>query len=368
MKNLEVLDIQKRDTSELEVICMDNVEMKPINWLWPKRIACGKLTVIAGNPGLGKSQITASFSAIVSKPLAWPDIIDVFSDAGNVIILSAEDDPGDTIKPRLIAAGADLKRCHVLQAVKTFKDGKEGERTFDLTRDVGRLGTEIKKIGNVRLAIIDPISAYLGNTDSHNNADMRGLLAPLSVMAAAQDVAILLVTHFNKSKEQEPIGRVIGSIGLIAAARSGYAVVQDNQKPEIRYFVPIKNNIGNDKDGFSFHIQPVTLPKGIETSKILWHEGLVNAHKILYPVPEKKPTATTGAAEFLRELLSDKTMLKADIEEQAEGAGYNKSALQRAKNRLGIKHRKRGFNEGWEWYFPSCSLEGVEDAEDVIDL
>jgi len=346
---------------------MENIEMKHINWLWPERIACGKLTVIAGNPGLGKSQITAAFAAIVSKSLAWPDT-DIPTDAGNVIILSAEDDPSDTIKPRLIAAGANLKRCHVLQEVRTFKEGKEGIRTFNLTLDVERLGVEIKKIGNVRLVIIDPISAYLGDTDSHNNSDMRGLLAPLSAMAAACGVAIILVTHLNKSKDQDVLLRVIGSIGLIAAARSGYAVVKDREKSEIRYFVPIKNNIGNDKDGFSFHIQPMTLRGDIETSKILWHEGLVNAHKILYSDPERKPTATTGAAEFLRELLSDKTMLKADIEEQAEGAGYNKSALQRAKNRLGIKHRKRGFNGGWEWYFPSCSPEGVEDAEDVIDL
>lgn len=351
---------QGNNTSQLEIICMDDIEMKPINWLWPERIACGKITVIAGNPGLGKSQITAALAAIISKPLSWPDS-DMFADAGNIIILSAEDDPSDTIKPRLIAAGADQKRCHVIYAVNTFKDGKEGIRNFDLTQDISRLGDAIEKIGNVRLVVIDPISAYLGDTDSHNNADMRGLLAPLSAMAAAQGAAIVLVTHLSKSKDQEVMLRVIGSIGLIAAARSGYAVVPDSEKPEIRYFVPIKNNIGNDKDGFSFHIQSVTLPEGIETSKILWHDGLVNAHKILNP--ENKPKAN-DAQVFLQELLSPAPLPANDVFEHGEGAGYSKATLRRAAKKMGVKRKKDGMEGGWLWSLKTSAPEDAEGYED----
>lgn len=371
MKNIEKLAELKKSkrhfSGEAEMVRMSDLPMKKINWLWPNRIARGKLTVIAGNPGLGKSQITASLAATITTGGKWPDT-DNFAIKGSVIILSAEDDPADTIKPRLVAAGADVSRCHVLKAIKVKKNGKTSIRTVDLSQDVDRLGAEIEKIKDVALVIIDPISAYMGKIDSNNNSEVRGLLAPLKEMTEKSKVAVLLVTHLNKSSTQEPIGRVIGSIGMIAAARAGYAVIKDEKDPAIRYFVPIKNNIGNDRDGFSFHIEPMTLQEDIETSRILWHDSLVNAHKVLYPEPEKKPTATTEAGAFLLDRLANGAMLKADIEEEAEGAGYSKSALQRAKQRLGIKHRKRGFNGGFEWHLPTNTPEGVEHAEDAEEI
>jgi putative DNA primase/helicase len=352
---------------DMEVICMSDIEIKPIDWLWPDRIACGKLTVIAGNPGLGKSQLTASLAAIVSTGRGWPDTLKP-APLGNIVFLSAEDDPADTIKPRLIAAGADVDRCHIIKAIRTkTKEGKDSIRTFDLTLDIERLGHAIARIGNVKLVIIDPFSAYLGETDSHNNAEVRGLLAPLSDMAAAHGVAILLVTHLNKSSSQDMIGRVIGSVGLIAAARAGYAVVKDEKTPETRYFVPIKNNVGNDTDGFAFQIEEVMLEEGIQTSRIIWQEGMVNAHAVLYPSPEEKPTVTNAATAFLRELLEGKSMLASDIFAEGEAAGYSKSSIQRAKHKLGVTHRKLGMKGGFEWSLPKTDLYGqpVEDAEDV---
>ena len=228
--------------------------------------------------------------------------------------MSAEDDVADTIKPRLAAAGADMSRCHVLSAIKIkTKDGKPALRMFDLTQDIARLEVAIQKIGNVKLVTIDPISAYMGATDSHNNAEVRGLLAPLTEMAARHKVAVILVTHFNKSTSQEPIGRVIGSIGTVAAARAGYAVIKNDQKPEIRYLVPLKNNIGDDRMGFSFQIEGRILEGDIKTSRVRWDAGLVDAHKVLYPEKQEKPTATNGAADFLRDLLSVGPMPSNDV-------------------------------------------------------
>ena len=114
-------------------------------------------------------------------------------------------------------------------------------------------------------------------------------------MAAINNVAIILITHLNKSTEQEPIERVIGSIGLIAAARAGYIVVKDKKNPDTRYFLPIKNNLGNDTDGFAFNIEGVELEGNITTSKICWHPDTVNAQKILFPESDGKPSATNGA-------------------------------------------------------------------------
>lgn len=367
IRNAEIHALETEN--ELELICMSDIEMKPISWLWPDRIACGKLTVIAGNPGLGKSQLTAALAATVTTGAVWPDGSEPAT-IGNVIFLSAEDDACDTIKPRLMAAGADTSRCHILDAVTMKSDGGVClKRSFDLTQDIERLGAAIARLGNVRLAVIDPISSYLGSTDSHNNADMRGLLAPLSAMAAEHGVAIILLTHLNKSTTQDAIGRVIGSIGLIAAARAGYIVVKDEKTPETRYFVPIKNNIGNDYDGFAFHIEGVELSEGIKTSSVCWHEGLLEAQKILHPEPEEKPTATNGASDFLRELLSYKPMMMSDVMEEAEGAGYSKHALQRAATKLMVKRKKLGIGGGWQWSLPKLNIYGQanEDAEGVED-
>ena len=360
--------------NELELICMNNFEIKAIEWLWQDRIACGKLTVIAGDPGLGKSQTTSALTAVITTGGVWHDT-DIIAPIGNVIILSAEDDPADTIKPRLIAAGADINRCYILDAIRIKdNDGKICNRSFDLTQDIERLRVAIAKLGDVKLIIIDPISAYLGGTDSHNNSDMRGLLMPLSEMAAKHNVAVILVTHLNKSSNMNMIARVTGSIGLIAAARSGYVVIKDEQNPDIRYFLPIKNNIGNDTDGFAFHIEEVELTEEIKTSKICWHHERVEAHKILYPEAVEKKTATNGAKGFLEELLS-KPMMANDVFAEAEGAGYNKPTIQRAAAKLYIKRKKLGMDGGWQWSLTTVDRsylrrfpEGCEDAEDSIIL
>lgn len=335
------------DRSEVELRCIDDVEMVPIQWLWEDRIALGKLTVIAGQPGLGKSQITAMLCAHLTSETPFPD--GARADRGSVIIISAEDDVADTVKPRLIAAGADLKRCHFLDGIKTDINGETATRLFALEQDIELLEDTLKANKDIRLIIIDPVSAYHGKTDGHGNAEIRSLLMPYSKLAAQYNVAIVLVTHFNKSSSQEPLERVIGSIGLIAAARAGYAVIKDAEKDELRYFVPLKNNIGNDKGGFSFHVEGVHFEDGIKTSRIVWGATPVSAKEVLNP---EKKTQTNGASEFLSDLLSNGPVLTAEIFENGDCVGYSKSSLQRAKNRLGILHRKLGYDQGGVWFLP----------------
>lgn len=348
--------------NEVDIIRMSDLEMKPVNWLWPDRIACGKVTLIAGNPGLGKSQITAMLAAHVTQGYAWPDCPDIPVKVGSVIFLSAEDDPADTILPRLKAADADISRCHALQAIKIEGPmGQEQLRGFDLSQDLGRLRSVIDQFGDVRLIVIDPVSAYMGKTKDNNNAEIRGLLTPLSALSSDTGAAIVLITHLNKSTAHDAIGRVIGSIGMIAAARAGYAVSKDPQNPDIRYFVPLKNNIGNDQDGFSFTIQGVKVTDEIETSRIIWGE-VIEAQRVLYP-EDDKPTQANGASEFLTEVLGEGPKPAAEIFAEGEGPGYSKGTLRRAKQRLGIKHRKMGMDGGWEWYLPR---EIVNNAQSIV--
>ena len=169
-------EVTPYDGSKLDLVRVSDVTLEPINWLWPGRIAKGKISLIAGHPGLGKSQVTISIAATVSTGGLWP-VDHVPAEAGHVIFLSAEDDVADTLKPRLIASGADTERIEVIQSVRD----RNRPRMFSFTADLDKL-QQLK----ADLLIIDPITAYLGDVDSHNNADIRSVLAPLAELASRQ--------------------------------------------------------------------------------------------------------------------------------------------------------------------------------------
>ncbi|MES2141468.1 MAG: AAA family ATPase [Pseudomonadota bacterium] len=249
---------------------------QPINWLWPERIARGKVSIIAGNPGLGKSQITASLAAIVTTGGIWP-VDNTACLPGSVMFLSSEDDPGDTIGPRLKAAGADLAKARFLKCVQTKnKQGRILEKSFSLKTDIANLDKFLEEIHDITLLIIDPITAYLGETDSYKNAEVRALLAPLSELAAKYNLAIVGISHLNKAVGQDPLMRVSGSLAFVAAARAAYLVAQDPNDENRRFLLPMKNNIGDDKTGLAFSIQSHSLDNNIETSKIIWEQEAVS--------------------------------------------------------------------------------------------
>ena len=169
-----------------------------------------------GDPGLGKSVLSLDLAARVSTGAPWPHAAGR-SDIGDVLILSAEDDPADTIVPRLMAVGADLNRIFILKGVK------KGDQVqyFSLAEDL--LALEAALTSQTRLIIIDPISAYLGETDSHVNTSVRSVLAPLAELASKTGAAVLAISHLNKG-QGAAIYRVQGSIAFTAAARAVWAV------------------------------------------------------------------------------------------------------------------------------------------------
>jgi RecA-family ATPase len=185
-----------------------------VEWIWPGRIARGKHTCIAGEPGTGKSQLTIDIIAKVTTGREWP-CGEGRAPLGSAIILSAEDGDADTIVPRLIAAGAD--RCRV-RIVKAVNDPASGRRALDLHVDLGLLEQEIRAMREVALVVVDPVSSYLGTADSHKNAEVRRVLEPLSEMAERTRTAILSVTHFSKmgaATTTKALHRFIGSIAFV---------------------------------------------------------------------------------------------------------------------------------------------------------
>jgi len=245
------------------------IQPEAIRWLWPHRIALGKTCLIAGPPGLGKSQVTIYLAAITSKGGTWPT--GEVCTAGDVRIFSAEDDAADTIRPRLEACGANLDRIHIVEAVTH----NQGERTFNLKRDLGALTAKLKTTPDAKLVIIDPISSYLGGVDSHNNVDVRAVLAPLAKLAADHGVAVVCVTHLNKGTSDDPLTRVIGSTAFGAAVRTAFLITPDKANADRRLFLPVKSNISRNCDGLAFRVEAHVLPSKIETSRVAWEAGSV---------------------------------------------------------------------------------------------
>lgn len=340
---------------------LSDVKPEPLRWLWPGRIALGKLTMIAGDPGLGKSFLTLDIAARLSTGTAWPDAVGESNPAGGVVLLSAEDDIADTIRPRLDAAGADVSRIIALRAVQ---QGEGAARMFNLATDLAALDAAIQRCNGCRLVVVDPITAYLGKTDSHKNADIRGLLAPLSDLAARHGIAIVAVSHLNKSGAGPAMYRTMGSLAFVAAARAAWAVVRDPDAPARRLLLPVKNNLAPDLGGMAYTLHDAGLG-GVPS--IAWESQPVSitADEVLsVQGGDDERSAREDAAEWLRTALADGPMKADDVKRQAKQNSIAERTLNRAKTIAGVQTKREGFGPGATWYW---MLPGHRLPIDPID-
>lgn len=352
------------DEARPRVVRLADVEPEDIRWLWPNRIPLGSLTMLAGDPGLGKSLITLDLVARLTRGASWPDS-EERCESGGVVLLSAEDDLATTIRPRLDAAGADNRHVVALTAVDCPSgNGKRFDRPFMLDRDLDQLERAIEEVEHCRLVAIDPISAYLGGTDSHRNADVRSVLHPLSELAAKHDVAVVCVTHLRKG-DGEALYRAMGSLAFIAAARSAYVVAKDGDDPENRrrLFLPIKSNLSESQPGLAYatwrdHDGISPYVRWLGSVAVDANEALATGRQ-----GEGRDYERREAATWLAELLGDGLPRRAtDVEAQATDAGISKGTLRRARAMLGLEVRKAGFDTGWTWRLPMPKVL-TEDAQ-----
>lgn len=336
----------------IELIRLSDVQPEPVNWLWPGRFAIGKLSIVAGDPGLGKSFITLDIAARVSKGISWPDSPMAENPVGSVLLLSAEDDPADTIRPRLDAAGADSTR---IMALATVKDRNGKPSPFDLTRDIPVLERAIAQIDGCRLVVIDPVTAYLGATDSHKNAEVRAVLARLSELAARYKVAVIAVSHLNKGAGPA-MYRTMGSLAFVAAARAAWAVTKDkdDQTGRRRLILPVKNNLGNDESGLAYMLRD----NGGGIPCVVWESSpvTIRADEALAIDPKRKagPTELDEAADWLSKQLVGGVVAQKTIQQDAKANGFSARTLRRASDKLGVvKEKERGVEHGqWFWSLP----------------
>ena len=339
-------------------------DIKPrcIDFLWARRLARGKHTAFAGEPGDGKSQLSVYVAATISRGSEWP-CGEGRAPVGNVIIFNAEDGADDTIVPRLIAAGADLERIHIVSAVLQ-EDGK-GRRTFNLQADLALLERKIREIGNVALVIIDPISSYMGKTDSHKNSEVRGALEPASEMAERMKVAILSITHFSKAgsgNTNKALHRFIGSIAFVGAPRAAFAVIEDADNEGRMLVLHAKNNMAPKPQGLAYRLLQTIVCDNIVASYVHWDAApvTISADEALGATEDKRGRSSRETAEtFLRERLAGGPVLQREVKADAEGAGLAWATVRRAKDRLGIKTEKSGMEGGWVWRLPA-TVEGAQ--------
>lgn len=352
----------------LTIVSANSIRPEAVSWLWPGWLARGKLHVLAGTPGTGKTTLAMSFAAIVSAGGRWPDRRT--SSQGGVFIWSGEDDPKDTLVPRLMAARANLDNINFIADVS----GENGARAFDPARDMALLEDHLTQLGNVSLLIVDPVVNVVAG-DSHKNGEVRRALAPLVTLAQKYGVAVLGISHFSKGTAgKDPIERVTGSMAFGALAR--VVLVAAKGKPgeddEIsRVLARAKSNIGPDEGGFHYLIEngPLDERPEIETSWVQWGSPIDGSARQLLAAMEPAEDGEGGGAlqdaeEFLRDFLRSGAKPVREIEKAGNAAGLSRATLRRAKSALGIKTTKRGMHEGWHW---SLIAEGAQRLPKVLN-
>lgn len=346
----------------LNLIHAADVKPQPVRWLWDGWLAQGKLHILAGQPGTGKTTLALELGAILTNGGHWPDGSQ--APQGNVLIWSGEDDITDTLAPRLVAMGADRSRVHFVGDIH----GAEGVRSFDPATDTALMREAAERVGNIRLIVVDPIvNAVAG--DSHKNGEVRRALAPMVELAADLGAALIGITHFTKGTSgRDPLERVTGSLAFGALARIVMATAkkEDEDGKTTRVLARAKSNIGLDHGGFEYDIETIEAMPSLFASRVTWGKAIDGAARDILGNPDtddsEEGEALKEAKDWLHAYLTDKgTKAANDIKAEAKGFGISERTLRRARVALKIKPAKVGLHGGWYWALPA---EETEDGHE----
>ena len=313
--------------TELKMIKMSEIQSQEIDWLWFPFIPYGKLTIVQGDPGDGKTTMVLNIAAKLSKGEGLEENMKV-PEPMNIIYQTAEDGLADTVKPRLEAAGADCERVLVID---------ESDKSLSMSDE--RLEEAIKQTG-ARLLILDPIQAYLGGGVDMNRAnEARDMTKKLGALAEKYKCAIVLIGHMNKAAGNKAAYRGMGSIDFFAVARSVLLVGRVEGQPDIRAVVQIKNNLA----AFGH-------PKAFQLSEdgFRWlGDYEITADEVLGGIAPKV-NKFEQAKQLLWELAETSNMVSStEIMELAKEEGISKRTMESAKRELQIPAKR--INNTWYW-------------------
>jgi putative DNA primase/helicase len=332
------------------------------HWLDPGRIAMGKVNMIAGDPGLGKSFMTMELAARASRG-------EIGCSGASVIIMSAEDDPCDTIVPRLKNMCANLNNVQIVEGIRH----KAGDYVdlIDLDRDIDKLEMMIEDLFPVSVLIIDPISAYMGSVDSHNNTEVRRVLGRLSTLAVRTGTAVVCVSHLNKDSGtgKKAVYRTMGSLAFTAAARTVQLVTkyettpgEDNEQSKHKRIVSmVKNNLGQILPARVFIVREPGVCTWLDEEVDIDADHFANG-RVTFDAPEP---AADRALEFLTRMLGASPHPSKEVLERGAALGLSASSLKDAKRTIGAVSFKRGKVWYWSREAPDASFE--PDLRDAVE-
>lgn len=331
------------------------IEHEEMRWLWLNRIPLGGITVLAGDPGLGKSLVTTYITARVSRGDQWPERNAGRAPEGSVILVQAEDSPSQVIRQRLTAAGADLSKVYILD-------------------DIDRLAEAVRTTTDVRLVIIDPISAYF------IGANIRPDLQSLKQMAEKRGLAVILISHLNKTTSQKALFRISGSVGITGISRATWIMVRDPRAPHRRLILPTKYNLGPGGTGLAFAIVDGVVdwdpePFPVSDADLLIAEGPPRPTKLeraeQWLSQKLKPRmSTVFDDDDMRVVYGPASAAVATLMRDAPKEGLGWRTVEQAKRRLGINAVRTGGVAGdgeWWWFLPD-PLSPQDDDEDPAGL
>jgi putative DNA primase/helicase len=330
----------------VRMTCAKNLKPQAVDWLWSGRVPLGMITMFAGDPKLGKSYVTLAMAAALSRGMPLP-LSNQPNWPASTILMSAEDDPARTILPRLIRGGADLARIHILESI-VFANG--AETLPSLRADIDAITAAATKLGDCRLIVVDPVSAYLEGVDDHRNAALRAVLSPLIRLAEQLSAAVVLVSHLSKSGSPNSKHRVLGSIAYVGVSRANFLFTADPDDPTGRRVLMLDNgsNIAPPAPDIAYMIEDHGDGAWIEWSSPAEGntvESLRSAHSNQEPsIPRR-----VECDQWLSGFLAEGPRSSAEVLDGALRAGFSRDQVVRSKSRIGAASTRQGFATGGQW-------------------
>jgi RecA/RadA recombinase len=343
--------------------CFADVEPREISWLWPGRFPLGRITLLVGNPGEGKSFLTTDMAARVSTGTPWPDGSDC--PQGSVILMTAEDDPGDTTRPRLDAHHADVSKVHLLSAVRRRDTDEETYEQCITLADVDAIEQALQQLEDCKLVVVDPIGSYLGGkVDAHRDNAVRAVLTPIASLAEKYGVAVVIVAHRRKSDGNTADDLALGSRAFTGIARAVWHLSRDPEKKSRRLLLPGKNNLSHEGYGLAFSIvdEPPRLAWERDPVKMTADDALALENQSRNRKRGPEPETLNAAKKWLQSKLAQGPCLVEDLKDEwIHGEGGKEHTLQRAKKELKVKAFHPAVPGPWWWRLPA-------NADDSLDV
>ena len=361
----------KSDLAGLATTALTTLRPCPIRWLVPNYLPLGKLILLAGDGGHGKSTLTLSMAADLSRGLACLGLTYEALPPADTLLVSCEDDYSDTVVPRLLSAGADLSKIFKVDGVKV-KGGKVAP--FSLAQ-YEAMENELKARPAVRLVVIDPAGAFIGRTgvDDYNDSELRSLLGPMAELAARREVTIILVKHLVKGATTKAVHKVGGSAGYVNGVRAAFIIAPDGEEPEKKLFMPIKFNLGPRPSGLAYRMQSLDEKERSQVIaaygqhlevpdqerlaeqlfRIEWLGAVdADADQVLGDQARRGPNKVEKAVEWLAQFLAVNAYPSDEILDAAKKAGFTFDNIKEAKSRLkekGLSNSNRNRLQGTWW-------------------